>query len=84
MRHTNDSVQIELAHQLFLDSDLCVIRTKQETVRENDRSSTVLLQAVHNDRHEQVSSLTACEIRRKMILDFSLPPYGGFIRTTSN
>lgn len=69
-RHSYDGMEVKLAHQLPLDGDLRIIGTEKEAIREDDRRASVLLETVHNDRHEEVCGLGACEVRREVRLHF--------------
>lgn len=71
-RHTNDCLQVEFRQQLLLDVHLSIVCTKQETVGQDHRYTDIFLQAVHNDRHKQVSSLRAGKVIGEMILDLCL------------
>ena len=68
MRHTDNRVQIELREELLLNSHLCVICSKEESIGKNDCAATVVLQTVHNNRHKQICRLAASEIRREVLL----------------
>ena len=67
-RHTDDGMQVEFGQQFLFDVDLGVIGTEQESVGQNHRHTTILLQTIHDDRHEKVSSFAACKIIWKVIL----------------
>lgn len=67
-RHSYDGMEVELAHQLPLDGDLRIIGTEKEAIREDDRGASVLLETVHDDGHEEVGGLGACEVCREVIL----------------
>ena len=62
-------MQVELGNELLLDVHLGIVQTEQETVRHNNSGSAVLLQAVHNDRHEKVCGLGACQVVREEALN---------------
>ena len=59
---TDNGMQVEISKQLGLDGYLCVVCSKQETVWDNDRCTTILLQTVHDENHEEVGSLTTAHI----------------------
>ena len=61
-------MEIELAHQLPLDGDLRIIGTEKEAIREDDCRASVLFETVHDNRHEEIGSLRACEICREVVL----------------
>ena len=75
-RHTDDGMEVELAHQLPLDGDLRIIGTEKEAIREDDCRTSFLLETVHDNRHEEIGSLRACEVCREVILHVI------FLRTT--
>ena len=61
-------MEVKLGQQLFLDRHFGIIRTKQETVRQNDSTATVLLQPIHDDRHKEVSGFAAAKVSREILL----------------
>ena len=63
---TDNGMQVEISEQLGLDGYLCVVRSKQETVWDNDRCTTIPLQSVHDEHHKQVGCLATTHIRREM------------------
>ena len=65
-------MQVEFGQQFLFDVYLGVVGTEQETVRQNHCHTTVLLQTVHNDRHEEVCSFAACKVSGEMIFNICL------------
>ena len=65
-RQTDNGVQVEIPEQLCLNGNLCVICSKKETIRNNDSSTAIFLQAIHDKHHEEISSLATAHIRRKV------------------
>ena len=65
----DNRVQIELGNELLLDVHLGIVQTEQETVRHDNSSPAVLLQAVHDNRKKEVRSLGACQIVREEALN---------------
>ena len=63
---TDNGVQVEIPEQLCLNGNLCVICSKKETIRNNDSSTAIFLQAIHDKHHEEVGSLATAHIRRKV------------------
>ena len=59
---SDNGVQIKLANELFLDVYLRIVQTEQETIRHDNSSSAVFLQAVQDDRHKQIGGFRACQI----------------------
>ena len=70
--HADDGMEIELREELLLDVELGVVGAEEEAVRKDHRGAAALLQAVHDDGHEEVGGLGAGQIRREVILDLGL------------
>lgn len=83
---TDNGMQVEISEQFGLDGYLCVVRTKQETVWNNDRCTTFLFKRymMSTINRSAVSLLRISEGKCDLTSAFPLPPYGGFINTTSN
>ena len=71
-RQTQYSVQVELTKHLLFDFKFCTINSKKESVRNDNCSTTICFQAVHDKHHKQIRSLAASHIHRKVILDACL------------
>ena len=56
-------------NELLLDVHLGVVQTEQETVRHDNSSPALLLQAVHDNRKKEVRGLGACQIVREEALN---------------
>ena len=52
MWHSYDCMKIKLLKQFLLDIYLCIINTKEETIRKNNSTSTIFFLAEHNNIHE--------------------------------
>ena len=63
-------MQIEFGQQFLFEVDLRVIGAEQETVGQNHRTTSVLFQTVHNDRHKEIGSLGRREVSREVVLHF--------------
>ena len=70
--HADHGVQVEFRKQLLLDAQLCVVGAEEEAVGQDHRRASVLLEAIHDDRHEEVGRLGACEVGGEMALDVRL------------
>ena len=65
-------MQVELAHELILDSQLRIVRTEQESVRENNCRTALLLKPVHDDGHEKIGCLGTGKVSWEVSLHVSL------------
>ena len=70
--HADHGVQVEFRKQLLLDAHLGVVRAEEKAVGQDHRRAAVLFQAVHDDGHEEVGRLGACEVGGKMALHVRL------------
>ena len=71
-RQADDGMEIELPQQFALDVHLGIIGAEQEAVGEDYRGPAVLLEPVHDDRHEQVRRFAAGQVGGKVVFDLRL------------
>lgn len=69
---TDNGVQVKLSQQFLLDVHLGVVGAEQEAIGQDHRCPTIALQSVHDDRHEQVSGLTAGKVVWEVIFHIGL------------
>ena len=56
-RQTDNGVYVELAQQLLFNGHFGIVGAKEETVWQDNSSSSVFLEAVHNEHHKEVGGL---------------------------
>ena len=62
-------MQIEILEQTFFEFDFRSVRSEQKSVRNDNRRSTVELQAIKRQRDKQVGCLVAAQVSRKISSD---------------
>lgn len=65
----DDGVEVKFGEELLLDGNFGVIGAEKEAVGQDDGAAAVLLEAVHDEYHEEVGGFAAAQVGREVLLD---------------